>query len=131
LLDVFTTAWYPGESSLGRYCNRGTGLFNSGSSFIYFAACWTTIWAAIVIVHWFSWREEGLQGYSHRWTVGATLFVSMLLLSILLFGSSALYVSPIAQWTGIDFSYVFGGSVAALIYALLCHYQQRKPRSIS
>ncbi|HEY9763774.1 MAG TPA: cytosine permease [Trichocoleus sp.] len=100
-------------------------------NFIYFAACWTTIWAAIVIVHWFSWGENGLKSYSQRWTVGATLFVSMIGLSILLFGSSALYVSPVAKLTGIDFSYVFGGVVTAIVYALICRYQRRKTRSLS
>jgi NCS1 family nucleobase:cation symporter-1 len=108
----------------GRYTTMYT-------NFIYFAACWTTIWVALVIVHWFSWGEDGLKSYSHRWTVGATLFVSMLVLSILLFGSSALYVSPVAKLTGIDFSYVFGGVVTALLYTLVCRYQQRKTRSHS
>jgi nucleobase:cation symporter-1, NCS1 family len=108
----------------GRYTTMYT-------NFIYFAACWTTIWAAIVIVHWFSWGEAGLKSYSQRWTLGATLFISMIVLSILLFGSSALYVSPVAKWTGIDFSYIFGGVVAALVYTFICRYQQRKTRSLS
>lgn len=100
------------------------------SNFIYFAACWTSIWAAIVIVHWFSWGRDGLKDYSHRWTAGATLFIGVIVLSILLFGSSALYVSPVAKWTGIDFSYVFGGCGAAVAYALICRHQKRKTRSI-
>lgn len=108
----------------GRYTTMYT-------NFIYFTACWTTIWAAIVIVHWFKWGEDGLKSYSQRWTVGATLLVSMIGLSILLFGSSALYVSPVAKLTGIDFSYVFGGVVTAIVYALICRSQQRRNRSLS
>lgn len=96
------------------------------SNFIYFAACWTTIWAAIVIVHWFSWGKEGLERYSLHWTSGATLFTVTMVASILLFGSSALYVSPFAKWTGIDFSYIMGGIVAAIVYAFMCRSQQRK-----
>lgn len=98
------------------------------SNFIYFAACWTTIWAAIVIVHWFSHGKEGLERYSLGWTAGATLFTVTMVGSILLFGSSALYVSPIAKWTGIDFSYIVGGAIAAVIYALMCRSQRRKSR---
>jgi NCS1 family nucleobase:cation symporter-1 len=98
------------------------------SNFIYFAACWTTIWAAIVIVHWFHWGREGFDRYPLRWTAGATLFAVTMAVSILLFGSSALYVSPFAQWTGIDFSYIVGGIVAAIVYALMCRSRQRKTR---
>lgn len=96
------------------------------SNFIYFAACWTTIWAAIVIVHWLSWGNEGLKRYSMHWAAGATLFTVTTIVSILLFGSSALYVSPIAKWTGIDFSYIVGGVVAAIIYTRMCSSQRRK-----
>ncbi|HEY9877278.1 MAG TPA: cytosine permease [Leptolyngbyaceae cyanobacterium] len=108
----------------GRYTTMYT-------NFIYFAACWTTIWAAIVIVHWFNWGEDGLKSYSQRWTVEASLFISMIGLSILLFGSSALYVSPVAKLTGIDFSYVFGGVVTTVVYALICRYQKRRTRPLS
>ncbi|HEY9621308.1 MAG TPA: cytosine permease [Crinalium sp.] len=98
------------------------------SNFIYFAACWTTIWAAIVIVHWLHWGKEGCDRYSLRWTSGATLFTVTMVASILLFGSSALYVSPVARWTGVDFSYVVGGIVAAIVYTLMCRSQRRRNR---
>jgi NCS1 family nucleobase:cation symporter-1 len=101
------------------------------SNFIYFAACWTTIWAAIVIVHWFSWGKNGFDRYSLHWSAGATLFAVTTVVSILLFGSSALYVSPFAKWTGIDFSYIVGGIVAAVVYALMCRFQRRKRRLAS
>lgn len=90
---------------------------------------WIAPWTAIVLVHWFmSGMKE--KAFEKGWTIGASIFSLVTLLTIGLFASNDLYTGPIAKMLdGADIGYYVGFFLAGFLYWLALLYQKRTIRN--
>jgi NCS1 family nucleobase:cation symporter-1 len=100
----------------------GSGQFATlYSNYLLVLVYWVSPWLGIVLADWYLHRKNGLETtYSTGWTLGATIFVSVTLLTIALFSSTSVYTGPIAKLLGgTDIGYFVGFIAAAGAYVLL------------
>ncbi len=105
----------------------GAGQFASlYSNYLVVLVYWISPWVGIVLADWWLHRS-GDTPYARGWGAGATIFVVVTLLTILLFSSTSAYTGPVAKMLGgTDIGYLVGFFAAAGAYLVW-----RMPRAAS
>jgi NCS1 family nucleobase:cation symporter-1 len=80
---------------------------------------WVSPWSGIILTHWFLIQRYSLsESYSNGWTVGATIFSGVTVITISLFSSTQIYRGPVAGLlNGADIGYLVGFIAAVVLYA--------------
>ncbi|MFT8777895.1 MAG: cytosine permease [Gluconacetobacter liquefaciens] len=77
---------------------------------------WIAPWIGIVLADWY-FGDRTVHPVPAGWTRGATIFIVVSVVTILLFSTSQIYTGPVARWLGgADIGYYVGFFVAALWY---------------
>jgi NCS1 family nucleobase:cation symporter-1 len=105
----------------------GAGAFAElFSNYLLLLLYWIAPWAGIVITDWMLFGASGHP--VRRWGPGATIFVIVTPLTILLFSSTSVYTGPLAKLLGgTDIGFFVGFFAASLCYALV----ERRRRAIA
>jgi NCS1 family nucleobase:cation symporter-1 len=94
------------------------------SGFLGLSMYWIAPWTAIMLTDW--WLYRGAEHRVRRWATGATIFVVVLPVTVVLFVALPFYTGPIANLLGgVDIGYVAGFIVSAAAYALI-----ERPRTV-
>ena len=98
----------------------GSGQFVSLlENFLLLLLYWLFPWIAIVLVDWFMGEKSSFK-FSHGWSVGATIWAVVTILTMALFPATDLYTGPIAKLLGgVDLGYYVGFGAAGLLYWLV------------
>jgi NCS1 family nucleobase:cation symporter-1 len=100
----------------------GSGQFATlYSNYLLVLVYWVSPWLGVVLADWYLHRKSGLEtSYVPGWGLGATIFVSVTVLTIALFSSTSVYTGPIAKMLGgTDIGYFVGFFVAGGAYIVL------------
>lgn len=100
----------------------GSGQFATlYSNYLLVLVYWVSPWVGIMLADWYLQRKSGLAlAYAPGWSLGATIFVAVTVLTIALFSSTSVYTGPIAKLLGgTDIGYFVGFFAAAGTYVLL------------
>jgi NCS1 family nucleobase:cation symporter-1 len=96
----------------------GAGKFATYlANYLFVLLYWIAPWAGIVLTDWLLFRGDASR--TRRWGVGATIFLIVTPVTIVLFSSTEIYTGPIATLLGgTDIGSFVGFFAAALAYAL-------------
>ncbi len=109
----------------------GSGQFATlYSNYLLVLVYWVSPWLGVVLADWYLQRKGGSTlDYARGWTLGATIFVTVTVLTIALFSSTSVYVGPIAKLLGgTDIGYFVGFFAAAGAYVFLRSPQRAAAR---
>jgi NCS1 family nucleobase:cation symporter-1 len=94
------------------------------SNYLVLLMYWIAPWVAIVLTDW--WMFRGAPERVRRWSSGATIFLIVTPLTLVLFSSTIAYTGPIARLLGgTDIGFYVGFFTASLAYALV-----ERPRAV-
>lgn len=95
----------------------GAGRFTTVySNYLILLLYWISPWIGIVLADWYL-RSSVTQSRQRAWKAGATIFVVITPLTILLFSATDVYTGPIAKLLGgVDVGYYVGFFAAAALY---------------